>query len=134
MQGVRNEANLYSMIKRGMFWGKVFGKVDSIFEVIDKWRRQELYDAIKDFKPDHVIFGTNTLDPDFVGSLRPLCSGPIVCWYCDPPGNIRKNHIVSNEYDLVFFKDEEFALRARASLGRHAAPGTGVTKVRWGPD
>ena len=70
-----------------------------------------------DFKPAITFVCTRTLEPETVAAIRKSSGGLVVCWYGDTPGNIRRGHIVSGEYDAVFLKDREFAECLRNQLG-----------------
>jgi spore maturation protein CgeB len=73
--------------------------------------------AAKDFKPHLIVAGTRTLEPNTVDELRRVNQAKVVCWYADPPANLKRDHIVSGEYDAVFLKDMAFAHRLRKILG-----------------
>ena len=72
------------------------------------------------FKPDLVFVGTRTLEPETVHAIRKKHGCPAVCWYGDTPGNLKRNHITSGEYDAVFVKDKRFSDDLRNVLGLNA--------------
>jgi spore maturation protein CgeB len=73
-----------------------------------------------DFKPDLTVMCTLTLEPETVDSIRRLTGGLVVCWYGDTAGNIKRDHLVSGEYDAVFAKDDDLVHKLRSMLGVEA--------------
>jgi len=110
----------------------LFGAANSRFlrgfyDVLDRtsemWRLRRDRWAIKvadDFKPKITFVCTRTLEPETVYAIRKRSGGLVICWYGDTPGNIRRGHIVSGEYDAIFLKDREFVESLRKQLGLEA--------------
>jgi spore maturation protein CgeB len=73
-----------------------------------------------EFKPDLTVMCTMTLEPDSVRRIRNVSGGPVVCWYGDAPANLKRHHLVSGEYDVVFAKDSDFVQVLKAMLGLEA--------------
>jgi spore maturation protein CgeB len=83
------------------------------------WRRRvntRLLRLALDFKPQLTIVCTATLEPDVVETMRAKTGSRVVCWFGDSPGNLKRDHITSGEYDAVFVKDKRFATDLRSVL------------------
>lgn len=88
-----------------------------------RWRMRADAQAVRiasDFKPDLTVMCTMTLEPESVERIRRVSGGLVVCWYGDTAGNVRRDHLVSGEYDAVFTKDGDLAHVLRAILGLEA--------------
>ncbi|HEX2826082.1 MAG TPA: glycosyltransferase [Burkholderiales bacterium] len=77
-------------------------------------------DAAAAFRPNLTIVCTRTLEPDTVRMIRSRTGSAVVCWFGDAPSNIRRDHVVSGEYDAVFLKDRRYADDLRDVLGLNA--------------
>jgi spore maturation protein CgeB len=87
------------------------------------WRMRGDARAVRiasDFKPDLTVMCTMTLEPETVERMRRLSGGLVVCWYGDTAGNIKRDHLVSGEYDAVFAKDGDLVHTLRSNLGLEA--------------
>jgi spore maturation protein CgeB len=72
------------------------------------------------FRPELTVVCTRTLDPETVHAIRSRTGSRVVCWFGDAPSNIRRDHVVSGEYDAVFLKDRRYANDLRSMLGLNA--------------
>jgi len=70
----------------------------------------------EEFKPDLTVMCTATYEPGTVSEVRRCSGGPVVCWYGDAPANIRRDHVVSGEYDIVFAKDPDLVQKLGSML------------------
>lgn len=96
---------------------------DILDRASERWRLRRDKWSIKvagDFKPTLTLVCTRTLEPETVAEIRKRSGGLVVCWYGDSPANIRRGHIVSGEYDVVFMKDKEFADSLHKQVGLEA--------------
>jgi spore maturation protein CgeB len=87
------------------------------------WRMRGDAQAVRiasEFKPDLTVMCTMTLEPETVERIRRLSGGLVVCWYGDTAGNVRRDHLVSGEYDAVFAKDGDLVHVLREILGLEA--------------
>jgi spore maturation protein CgeB len=88
-----------------------------------RWRMRRDARAVRvatEFKPDLTLMCTLTFEPDTVERIRRLSGGPVVCWYGDTAGNVKRDHVVGGEYDAVFAKDPDFVRTLRTMLGIEA--------------
>lgn len=88
-----------------------------------RWRARRDAGAIRiarEFKPNLTLMCTMTLEPDSVEAIRRVSAGPVVLWYGDAPANLRRDHVVSGEYDAVFAKDPDLVHHLRDMLGLRA--------------
>lgn len=76
--------------------------------------------VVSEFKPDLTVMCTLTLEPETVERIRRLSGGLVVCWYGDTAGNVKRDHLVSGEYDAVFAKDGDLVHTLRSILGVEA--------------
>jgi len=74
----------------------------------------------REFKPQLTIMCTMTFDPESVETIRRVSGAPVVLWFGDPAANLKREHVVSGEYDAVFTKDPDLAWQLRAMLGLNA--------------
>ena len=77
-------------------------------------------DIARRFKPDLTVMCTLTYEPESVEAIRQVSGGSVVLWYCDPRGNLPRDHVVTGEYDAVFAKDPDFTNDLRRILGIEA--------------
>ena len=85
-----------------------------------RWRMRREAGAVgiaRDFKPDLTVMCTLTFEPETVDAIRRVSGGRVVLWFGDPPANLKRDHVVSGEYDAVFAKDPDLAQHLRAMLG-----------------
>jgi spore maturation protein CgeB len=88
-----------------------------------RWRLRRDARALRlaaEFKPDLTVMCTMTLEPETVARIRRASGGPVVCWYGDSPANLKRDHVVSGEYDAVFAKDVDLVHVLGAMLGQQA--------------
>jgi spore maturation protein CgeB len=79
-------------------------------------RQRRIVDAASEFKPSLTIVCTNTLDPETIAAIRKRAGGLVICWYGDPPANLKRDHITAGEYDAVFVKEKRLARDLRDVL------------------
>lgn len=106
---IKNDKNAKGIFVRG---AQEFLNKASLY-----WRMRndrEALNIVKIFKPNLTIVGTLTLEPETVLSIKKISGSPVICWFADTSSNIKRNHIVSNEYDVVFLKDRPYAKRIRS--------------------
>jgi len=63
------------------------------------------------------MFGTATVEPATVMQLKRSTGAATVCWYTDPPANLKRLHCLRGEYDLLYFKDPHFAQSLTKQFG-----------------
>ena len=88
-----------------------------------RWRMRREAGAVgiaRDFKPDLTVMCTLTFEPETVDAIRRVSGGRVVLWFGDPPANLKRDHVVSGEYDTVFAKDPDLVHHLRAMLGLDA--------------
>jgi spore maturation protein CgeB len=83
-------------------------------------RERRIVNAASGFKPALTIVCTNTLEPETVATMRTSTGGRVICWYGDPPANLKRDHITAGEYDAVFVKDKRLARDLRDVLQMNA--------------
>ncbi len=88
-----------------------------------RWRMRREAGAVviaRGFKPDLTVMCTMTFEPETVDTIRRVSGGRVVLWFGDPPANLKRDHVVSGEYDTVFAKDPDFAHHLHTMLGLDA--------------
>ncbi len=88
-----------------------------------RWRRRRGKRALRiaeEARPDLTVMCTLTFDPETVRRLHRASGGRVVCWYGDSAANLRRDHLLSGEYDAVFAKDEQLVGVLRSMLGIEA--------------
>jgi spore maturation protein CgeB len=75
---------------------------------------------VQEFKPQLTLMCTMTFEPETVERIRRSTGGKVVCWYADSPANLRRDHVVSGEYDAVFAKDIDLVNALGEMLGLEA--------------
>jgi len=98
--------------------------LDEVWQRVSR-RRRLRRDAralriVREFKPDLTLMCTMTFEPETVERIRRSSGGKVVCWFGDSPANLRRDHVVSGEYDAVFAKDVDFVDVLREMLGLEA--------------
>lgn len=108
-------ATVQSRVSRGL--EEILQRTSSTWRLRgDRWAIR----VAGEFKPAITFVCTRTLEPETVEEIRKRSGGLVICWYGDTPGNIRRDHIVSGEYDAVFLKDTDFARSCHDVLGIEA--------------
>ena len=74
---------------------------------------------------------TRTFEPDSVDTIRRVSGGKVVLWYGDAPANLKRDHVVSGEYDAVFAKDPDLVRRLKQMLGLDAHPLAEACNPAW---
>jgi len=72
------------------------------------------------WRPQLTLMCTQTFEPETVRALRRTTGAPVVCWYGDAAANLKRDHVVSGEYDAVFAKDPDLVRTLRQMLGLEA--------------
>lgn len=118
---VLSEPSSFGITSRSRVVRKLNATVSGLSSRFDTRRERWLLKTAREFKPELTMVCTATLEPDYVEAIRVVSGGKVVCWYCDSPAHIRRNHIVSGEYDAVFIKDLAFAkiLKNMLNLNAH---------------
>ena len=71
-------------------------------------------------RPQLTVMCTQTFEPETVRLLRQETGGRVVCWFGDAAANLKRDHVVSGEYDAVFAKDPDLVRALRDMLGLEA--------------
>ncbi len=88
-----------------------------------RWRMRREAGAVgiaREFKPNLTVMCTMTFEPESVDTIRRVSGGRVVLWFGDAPANLKRDHVVSGEYDTVFAKDPDLVHHLRAMLGLDA--------------
>jgi len=101
----------YSVLRRGV--EEVLQRASKAYRLREDRRIVQIAD---DFKPDLTVTCTGTYEPETVAEIRHRSNGLVVCWYGDAPANIRRDHVVGGEYDMVFAKDPDLVRKLRSML------------------
>lgn len=101
----------HSALRRGI--DEVLRRASSAIRLKDERRAVRI---AGEFKPDLTLMCTQTFEPESVAAIRRRSGGLVVCWYGDAPANIRRDHLVSGEYDALFAKDPDLVHKLRSML------------------
>ena len=84
----------------------------------ERLKEKKLISAITSEKPDLilVILGSH-LSPKTIKKIKREISIPIVCWCQDALSNLKRQYILSGEYDFVFLKDRYMVNLFRDMVG-----------------
>lgn len=77
-------------------------------------------EAAEDFRPDVIVNLDSRLGYPMVSELRDVSGAPIVFWFPDSPGNLRRETHVLAGYDALFLKDSIIVDRYRQVFGLNA--------------
>jgi len=105
----------YSAVRRGV--------EELLSRAWQRWRLRRdarVLRIIEQFRPDLTLMCTMTFEPQTVEQIRRISGGKVVCWFGDAPANLRRDHLVSREYDAVFAKDADFVRVLDRMLGIEA--------------
>ena len=114
---VRTESGVAFSMRQSVL-GRVLGEL--LERASPRWRARREAGAVRiarEFKPDLTLMCTRTFEPDSVDTIRRVSGGRVVLWYGDAPANLRRDHVVSGEYDAVFAKDPDLVRRLKEMLG-----------------
>ncbi len=128
---VRTESGVAFSMRQSVL-GRVLGEL--LERASPRWRARREAGAVRiarEFKPDLTLMCTRTFEPDSVDTIRRVSGGRVVLWYGDAPANLKRDHVVSGEYDAVFAKDPDLVRRLKEMLGLDAHPLAEACNPSW---
>jgi spore maturation protein CgeB len=87
---------------------------------LTNWSQGHLADEIAGANPDLVLVLDYRIAPSSIDRIREASKAPVVFWFPDPAGNLRRETHVLSKYDALFFKDSALVRHYRSVLGLNA--------------
>ena len=112
-------------------WIAFWFVIDRAFPEIKRRRQRSLCRAVRDFRPDLVLFPNAGFPPDVIREIRRETDAKLVIWYPDAMINLGRQYMLAAEYDAWFFKDPYAVKVFRAKLGLNAHYLPEACHSRW---
>lgn len=88
-----------------------------LFPSLETRMQQAVIERVRDLRPALVLVTYDLFSPATVEAIRQAAQAPVVCWYIDPPANLRGGGLFLCPYDAFFAKEPGLVTTMQGKLG-----------------